>query len=52
MEILIAFLFIAWLAKGTTKAAIGMGGGRKKRRYKTNWDRLSYSQKAWLHDNS
>ena len=41
-------LFVGALAKGTTKAVLG-GKGRKKR---TNWDRLSYEQKAWLHDHS
>lgn len=38
-------LFVGALAKGTTKAVLG---GKKR----TNWDRLSYEQKAWLHDHS
>ena len=42
-------LFVGALAKGTTKAVLGGGKGRKKR---TNWDHLSYGQKAWLHDHS
>lgn len=51
MEILFLLLLFGWLGKGTTKAVVG-GGKRKRRRSKTNWDRLSYSQKAWLHDHS
>lgn len=50
METLFLLLLFAWLGSGTTKAVIG--GGKKKRRSKTNWDRLSYGQKAWLHDHS
>lgn len=49
MEILVMILFVGALAKGTTKAVVGGGKRRKKR---TNWDRLSYEQKAWLHDHS
>ncbi len=48
MEILLLLLLFGWLGKGTTKAVL-CGGKRKKRR-RTNWDRLSYSQKSWLHD--
>ena len=42
-------LFVGVLAKGTTKAVVGGGKKRKKR---TNWDRLSYEPKAWLHEHS
>lgn len=49
METLLMLLFVGALAKGTTKAVVG-GGKKKKRR--NNWDRLSYEQKAWLHDHS
>ena len=42
-------LFVGALAKGTTKAVLGGGKRRKKR---TNGDRLSYEQKAWLHNHS
>ena len=42
-------LFVDALAKGTTKAVLGGGKRRNKR---TNWDRLSYGQKAWLRDHS
>lgn len=49
METLLMILFVGALAKGTTKAVVG-GGKRIKKR--TNWDRLSYEQKAWLHDHS
>ncbi len=42
-------LFVGALAKGTTKAVLG---GGKRRKPRTNWDRLSYEQKAWLHDYS
>lgn len=49
METLLMMLFVGALAKGTTKAVLGGGKGRKKR---TNWDRLSYEQKAWLHEHS
>lgn len=42
-------LFVGALAKGTTKAVLGGGKRRKKR---TNWYRLSYEQKAWLHNHS
>lgn len=42
-------LFVGALAKGTTKAVLGGGKRRKKR---TNLDRLSYEQKAWLHNHS
>lgn len=48
MEILLLLLLFGFLGKGTTKAVIG--GGRKRRRTRTNWNRLSYGQKAWLHD--
>lgn len=47
MEILFLLLLFGCLGKGTTKAVLG-GGGR--RRSKTNWDRLSSSQKAWIHE--
>lgn len=47
METLLMLLFVGALAKGTTKAVVG-GGKKKKKR--TNWDHLSYEQKAWLHD--
>ena len=49
METLLMILLVGALAKGTTKAVVGGGKRRKKR---TNWDRLSYEQKAWLHDHS
>lgn len=49
METLLMILFVGALAKGTTKAVVGGGKRRKK---STNWDRLSYEQKAWLHDHS
>lgn len=49
MEILFFLLLFGVLGKGTTKAVMGDG---KKRKLKTNWDRLSYEQKAWLHDHS
>ena len=49
METLLMLLFVGALAKGTTKAVVG-GGKKKKKR--TSWDRLSYGQKAWLHDHS
>lgn len=49
METLLMLLFVGALAKGTTKAVVG-GGKKKKKR--TSWDRLSYEQKAWLHDHS
>lgn len=49
METLLMMLFVGALANGTTKAVLGGGKGRKKR---TNWDRLSYEQKAWLHEHS
>lgn len=49
METLLMMLFVGALAKGTTKAVLGGGKRRKKR---TNWDHLSYGQKAWLHDHS
>ena len=49
METLVMILFVGALAKGTTKAVVGGGKRRKKR---TNWGRLSYEQKAWLHDHS
>ena len=49
METLLMLLFVGALAKGTTKAVVG--GGKKKKKI-TNWDRLSYEQKAWLHDHS
>ena len=49
METLLMMLFVGALAKGTTKAVVG-GGKRSKKR--TNWDCLSYEQKAWLHDHS
>ena len=49
METLVMILFVGALAKGTTKAVVGGGKRRKKR---PNWDRLSYEQKAWLHDHS
>lgn len=49
METLLMLLFVGVLAKGTTKAVVG-GGKKKKKR--TNWDRLSYEQKAWLHEHS
>lgn len=49
METLLMMLFVGALAKGTTKAVLGGGKGRKKR---TNWDHLSYGQKAWLHNHS
>ena len=39
METLLMILFVGALAKGTTKAVVGGGKRRKKR---TNWDRLSY----------
>lgn len=42
-------LFVGALAKGTTKAVLG---GGKRRKPRTNWDLLSYEQKAWLHDYS
>ena len=41
-----------WLGKKTVEAVVGGGNKKKRRRSKTNWDRLSYSQKAWLHDHS
>lgn len=47
MEILFLLLLFGFLGKGTTKAVVG---GGKKRHGKTNWSRLSYGQKAWLHD--
>lgn len=47
METLLMLLFVGALAKGTTKAVVG--GGKKS---KESWDRLSYEQKAWLHDHS
>lgn len=49
MEILFLLLLFGFLGKGATKAVLGGGKKRKKR---TNWDRLSYEQKAWLHDHS
>lgn len=49
METLLMLLFVGALAKGTTKAVVGSGKKKKKR---TSWDRLSYEQKAWLHDHS
>ena len=45
-------LFVGALAKGTTKAVLGGGKSGKRRKKRTNWDRLSYEQKAWLHDHS
>lgn len=41
-------LLFGWLGKGTTKAVLG--GGKRKKRRRTNWERLNYSQKAWIHD--
>ena len=49
MEILFLLLLFGFLGKGTTKAVL-VGGKRRQKR--TNWDRLSYEQKAWLHDHS
>lgn len=49
MEILFLLLLFGFLGKGATKAVLGGGKNRKKR---TNWDHLSYEQKAWLHDHS
>lgn len=49
MEILFLLLLFGFLGKGTTKAVLG---GGKRRKPRTNWDRLSYGQKAWLHDHS
>ena len=49
METLLMLLFVGVLAKDTTKAVVGGGKKRKKR---TNWDRLIYEQKAWLHEHS
>lgn len=49
METLLMIFFVGALAKGTTKAVVG---GVKRRKKRTNWDRLSYGQKAWLHDHS
>lgn len=45
MKFLFILLLFGLLGKGTTNA---MRGG-KKRKLKTNWDSLSYEQKAWLH---
>lgn len=42
METLLMMLFVGALAKGTTKAVLGGGKGRKKR---TNWDHLSYGRR-------
>ena len=39
-------LFFAWLFKGFGKAITHTD----KRKPRTNWDRLSYEQKAWIHD--
>jgi uncharacterized protein YecT (DUF1311 family) len=39
-------LFFAWLFKGFGKAITHT----EKRKPRTNWDRLSYEQKAWIHD--
>lgn len=49
MEALLTLAFAGWLGKKTVEAVVGGGKGRKKR---TNWDHLSYGQKAWLHDHS
>ena len=49
METFLLILLDGALAKGTTKAVVGGGMRRKKR---TNWDRLSYQQKAWLYDHA
>ena len=49
MEILFLLLLFGFLGKGTTKAVLG---GGKRRKPRTNWDNLSYGQKAWLHDHS
>lgn len=48
MEILFMLLLFGLLGKGTTNS---MKGG-KRSKAKTNWDHLSYGQKAWLHDHS
>lgn len=48
MEILFMLLLFGLLGKGTTNAM----RGDKKWKPRTNWDRLSYEQKAWLHDHS
>lgn len=39
-------LFFAWLFKGFGKAITHTD----KRKPRTNWDRLCYEQKAWIHD--
>ena len=52
MEALLTLAFAGWLGKKTVEAVVGGGNKKKRRRSKTNWDRLSYSQKAWLHDHS
>ena len=52
MEALLTLEFAGWLGNKTVEAVVGGGNKKKRRRSKTNWDRLSYSQKAWLHDHS
>ena len=52
MEALLTLAFAGWLGNKTVEAVVGGGNKKKRRRSKTNWDRLSYSQKAWLHDHS
>lgn len=40
------FMFFAWLLKGFGKAITHTD----KKKPRTSWDRLSYEQKAWIHD--
>lgn len=43
MEILLLLFILACFGGGDKKS-------KRRKRGKTNWDRLSYGQKAWLHD--
>lgn len=47
MEALLLMWILGCIFKGFGKAA---KGSSRKRRKKTQWDRLSYGQKAYLHD--
>ena len=40
------FMFFVWLLKGFGKAITHTD----KKKPRTSWDRLSYEQKAWIHD--
>ena len=45
-EVFFLFMFFAWLLKGFGKAITHTD----KEKPRTSWDRLSYEQKAWIHD--